>query len=308
MVSYEEATRLALEAGFDAVGICRAAPAEGIEAHYREWIARGYHGEMGYLTRNMEKRLDPTVLVPGARSVVSVLLSYNLPFTQVGPPPRVARFAWLRDYHQVLKDRLFGLLDRLRSAYGPVQGRAFVDSAPFLDRYWAARGGLGWIGKHSLLVSPEWGSFVFIGSLVIDLEIEAREHSMPPRCGRCTRCIDACPTKALLGAGVMNATRCISYLTIEKKSPLTAEEEATVAPWAFGCDVCQEVCPWNRRAKVSQLAHEMVIDRELLARIAAGESPPDNSPMLRADPHRLRRLLGLWQGLDGKGKVGNETI
>ena len=106
----------------------------------------------------------------------------------------------------------------------------------------------------------------------------------------------------------MNATRCISYLTIEKKSPLTAEEEATVAPWAFGCDVCQEVCPWNRRAKVSQLAHEMVIDRELLARIAAGESPPDNSPMLRADPHRLRRLLGLWQGQDGKGEVGNETI
>ena len=216
-------------------------------------------------------------------------------------PPKVSRYALLRDYHKLLKSRLFTLLNRLRAQYGAVEGRPFVDSAPFLDRYWAVLGGLGWIGKNGLLISPRWGSFVFIGALVVTLEVEPREGAMPARCGKCTRCLDACPTKALLQPALLDARRCISYLTIEKKSPLTEGERALLDGWAYGCDVCQMVCPWNRRAARSGLEREVLIDRGLLDAYAQGKAdlPPD-SPMRRANPARLRELLGGGrEGLEG---------
>ena len=276
------------------MGISRASAVEGFAEHYREWLAMGYHGEMDYLARNFDKRMDPRLLVPGAKTVISGLLSYNLPPKYLlTTPPKVARYALVRDYHKLLKSRLFTLLNRLRELYGGVEGRPFVDSAPFLDRYWAVLGGLGWIGKNGLLISPRWGSYVFIGALVVTLEVEPREGAVPARCGKCTRCMDACPTKALLQPALLDARRCISYLTIEKKSPLTEGERALLDGWAYGCDVCQMVCPWNRRAASSGLEREVLIDRGLLNAYALGKAdlPPD-SPMQRANPTKLRELLG----------------
>lgn len=298
MIPYHEVRELALGCGLDDVGISSASAVEGVAERYREWLAMGYHGEMDYLARNFDKRMDPRLLVPGAKTVISGLLSYNLPPKYLlTTPPKVARYALVRDYHKLLKSRLFTLLNRLRELYGGVEGRPFVDSAPFLDRYWAVLGGLGWIGKNGLLISPRWGSFVFIGALVVTLEVEPREGAMPARCGRCTRCMDACPTKALLQPALLDARRCISYLTIEKKSPLTEGERALLDGWAYGCDACQMVCPWNRRAAGSGLEREVLIDRGLLNAYAQGKAdlPPD-SPMRRADPARLRELLGGGQG------------
>jgi iron-sulfur cluster-binding protein len=302
MIPYQEVRALALESGLDDVGISRASAVEGVAEQYREWLAMGYHGEMDYLARNFDKRMEPRLLVPGAKTVISGLLSYNLPPKYLlTTPPKVSRYALLRDYHKLLKSSLFTLLNRLRAQYGAVEGRPFVDSAPFLDRYWAVLGGLGWIGKNGLLISPRWGSFVFIGALVVTLEVEPREGAMPARCGKCTRCLDACPTKALLQPALLDARRCISYLTIEKKSPLTEGERALLDGWAYGCDVCQMVCPWNRRAARSGLEREVLIDRGLLDAYAQGKAdlPPD-SPMRRANPARLRELLGGGrEGLEG---------
>lgn len=302
MLPFKTLEQLAFSVGIDAVGVSRARPVEGVEPRYREWLERGYQGEMGYLERNLEMRLDPTRLVPGARSIVSVLLSYNHREKEVClRAPRVSRYALTRDYHSILKERLYRLFELLRGECGEVEGRVFVDSAPFLDRYWAQRAGLGWIGKNALLIHPQLGSFTFIGSLVLDLEIEPREREVQNRCGRCTRCLEACPTGALLAPGLLDARRCISYLTIEKKSPLTEAEEASTAPWAFGCDACQEGCPWNRKAKWASLDDEIIIDRELLEAFARGErNVPKSSPMRRANRERLRHLLLRHRGEEGE--------
>lgn len=293
MISLAELRKAALEVGFDDVGASVARPAEGVEASYRAWVDRGYQGEMSYLERNLEKRLDPTLLVPGARTVVSALLSYNIPLTpEMRRPPRIARYAWLRDYHLIVKEKLFTLLDRLRETHGDINGRAFVDSAPLLDRYWAERAGLGWLGKNTLLINRKLGSFFFIGSLVIDAAVESSEERHPARCGNCQACLEACPTGALIAPGLMDATKCIAYLTIEKKGALTMEEEKSLGEWAFGCDACQEVCPWNKRAATSNLHHEVLLTRSALADFSNGESPlPPDSPLLRANGERLRELL-----------------
>lgn len=293
MLPFVHLRELALAAGLDDVGVSVAVPVTQGQEQYLECLARGYHGEMSYLERNFEKRFDPTLLVPGAKSIVSALLSYKQKGEGVwSAPPKVSRYAVLRDYHFILKERLFRLLELLREACGTVNGRVFVDSAPFLDRYWAMRSGLGWIGQHSLLVSPRLGSFTFIGSLVVDIALEATEQPVRNRCGNCNRCVAACPTGALLGKGLVDARKCISYLTIEKKSELTAEEEASLSGWAYGCDTCQEACPWNLRAPETQLTNEVIISRTVLENFASGKEPlPPESPMTRANPERLRFLL-----------------
>lgn len=248
---------------------------------------------MTYLERNFEKRFDPTQLVSGAQSIISTLLSYKLEgegvWTEI---PKISRYAVFRDYHLILKERLFRLLALLQNEVASVHGRVFVDSAPFLDRYWAVKSGLGWIGKQSLLISPFLGSFTFIGSLVVDIEIETSKNAVKNRCGNCHQCIDACPTGALLGNGRMDARKCISYLTIEKKTPLTPQERNTLNGWAYGCDCCQDVCPWNKRAPETRISDEIIITREHLDAFAKNNVPlPTNSPMNRANPERLRELL-----------------
>lgn len=217
---------------------------------------------MAYMARNFDKRLDPTLLVPGAKSVVSVLLSYravDVPLCRMYP--RLSRYAVAFDYHRVMKDKLYHLLERLREEFGMVRGRAFVDSAPVMEREWAVRAGLGWIGKNGTLIHPQLGSMVFIGELIIDLEVDPDSKSVPNRCGTCTRCLDACPVGAIIQPGIVDSNRCIAYLNIEKRDPLTDEEYAMLNGWCFGCDACQDVCPWNKRARLVE--HPEMVKPEL---------------------------------------------
>ncbi len=245
---------LAFEVGFDACGVSKADFLFDDEYFLKQWLCNDYNGEMEYMERNLQKRLDPKLLLPNAKSVISVLLNYYPGNPEISTkPPKISRYALGEDYHKVLKNKLLQLLDKIRKEFGTVNGKAFVDSAPILEKSWAARSGLGWIGKNSLLVHPKLGSFVFIGELVVDLEIEMVDQKVPDFCGTCTRCIEACPTGAIVSPRVIDARKCIAYLTLAKKTPLTDSETESLNGWRFGCDTCQEVCPWNQKLKLASI-------------------------------------------------------
>ena len=245
--------------GFDACGIARATILEEESVHVEQWLKGEYEGEMGYLTRNKEKRYDPRLLVEGTKSVVTVLYNY-FPKQQIGDGNRykIAKYAYGSDYHEVLKRKLRRLLERIESQTGKLDGvRAFVDSAPVLDRAWAVRCGLGFIGKNTLLIHPplsltagcsqrHGGSFFFIGHLFLPLELEETGKTMSNHCGRCTKCIDACPTHALEAPFQIDARKCISYLTIEYKGTLESLDPESFKGWIYGCDICQDACPYNK--------------------------------------------------------------
>ena len=240
----EEADRL----GFDACGIARATALEEESAHVEQWLEGEREGEMGYLTRNKEKRYDPRLLVEGTRSVVTVLYNY-FPKQQIGDGEhfKIAKYAYGTDYHDVLKRKLRQLLERIETQTGKLDGvRVFVDSAPVLDRAWAVRCGLGFIGKNTTLIHPQKGSFFFIGHLFLPLELEETGNPMTNRCGRCTKCLDACPTGALEAPFRIDARKCLSYLTIEYKGSLDGHDPKAFKGWMYGCDICQDVCPYNR--------------------------------------------------------------
>jgi len=231
----------ALGAGFDLAGIAPLGPV-GTGQSFAEWLAAGFHGEMDYLRRGAELRADTTRPEPGMRSALVVALDYG----GRQPSGPVARYARGDDYHRVMWDRLDGLLDWLRHEAAPaVRGRAFVDTGPILERDLARRAGLGWFGKNTMLINPTRGSFFFLGALFLDLVLEPDEPFAEEHCGSCTRCLEACPTQAFTAPGVMDSRRCISYLTIEHRSEIPSEFRAAVADHLYGCDVCQEVCPWN---------------------------------------------------------------
>lgn len=256
-----EIENLALAIGFDGCGISQAESLELHDEHFSQWLNAGFHGEMGYMERNREKRLNPQLLVSGAKSVISVILSYKPQSDSLSlVTPKISRYAYGRDYHLTLKEMLYELLNQLRANYGAVDGRAFVDSAPVLDRAWAEKAGLGWIGKNSMLISPKLGSYIFIGELIVSLDIEPTSRTIPNRCGTCTRCIDACPTGAIVAPRTIDARKCISYLNIEKKSALTSDERNSLNGWAFGCDACQEVCPWNQKPLPTRCADFTPLD------------------------------------------------
>ena len=234
--------------GFDAVGISQAGFLEEEADRLEEWLRRDYHGEMAYLARNVDKRLDPRKLVPGAKSVVSLLYNYHTDTQPTDPDaPRVARYAQGQDYHHVIKWKLKELMKWAQQEWGEVGGRVFVDSAPVHERAWAAKSGLGWVGKNSLLLNQGMGSYFFIAELIIDVDLEP-DAPTADHCGTCTRCIDACPTGAIIQSGVVDGSKCISYFTIELRGAIPEPVHQHLAPWVFGCDVCQEVCPWNRHA------------------------------------------------------------
>lgn len=240
--------KLAAELGFQFCGISTADFLDEEAPRLESWLKNGYHGEMGYMERNFDKRLDPRLLVPGAKSVVSLLYNYYNPQKpQSTDAPRISQYAYGEDYHLVIKEKLFELLNRLREQLGDIQGRVFVDSAPVLEKAWAAKSGTGWVGKHSNLITREQGSWFFLAELIIDLELEP-DGPIKDYCGTCTRCIDACPTEAITPYEV-DGSKCISYYTIELKSALPADIAAQLGNWLFGCDICQEVCPWNRFAR-----------------------------------------------------------
>ena len=234
--------------GFDACGIASATLLEEESAHVEQWLEEGREGEMGYLTRNKEKRYDPRLLVEGTKSIVTVLYNY-FPKQQIsdGDKFKIAKYAYGADYHEVLKNKMRLLLERIESQTGKLENtRAFVDSAPVLDRAWAVRCGLGFIGKNTTLIQPKKGSFFFIGHLFLPNELAETGQPMANHCGRCTKCIDACPTGALESPFHIDARRCISYLTIEYKGSLEGHDPKTFKGWMYGCDICQDVCPYNK--------------------------------------------------------------
>ena len=234
--------------GFLSCGISRADFLEQEAPQLEAWLSQGHHGKMSYMEGHFDKRLDPRLLVPGAKSVVSLLLNYHTDQLQEDPEaPKIATYAYGKDYHFVIKDKLKELMKFIHQEIGAVDGRVFVDSAPVMDKAWAAKSGLGWIGKNTNLISKKVGSFFFIAELIIDLELE---YDLPAtdHCGSCTACIDACPTEALIQPYQIDGSKCISYLTIELKESIPSEFQGKMDNWAFGCDVCQTVCPWNRFA------------------------------------------------------------
>ncbi len=244
----EEAFRL----GFSDCRISRAEPLEEDARRLNAWLEAGMHGQMTYMSQNIEKRTDPRLLVNNAATVISTAVNY-FPETKQHPDlPQIAKYAYGKDYHIVIKDMLYRLLGKIKDRYENVSGRAFVDSAPVLEHAWAARCGLGWIGKHSLLIHPQYGSYVFLGELIINLEAEP-DPPTADRCGSCTRCMDACPTRAIVAPHVVDARRCISYLTIEHKGDF--DSTIDLHNRLFGCDICQDVCPWNKKAQPTDIEY-----------------------------------------------------
>ncbi len=230
---------------------CKVAMAGFLETEaplFEQWLQKGYQADMRWLENNFDLRMDPRLLLPGARSVVCLSFGYAPEKSMSASGPKIARYAYGRDYHKVLKKKLKNLLLELRARFGAFEGRGFVDSAPVHERAWAKRSGLGWIGKNSLLLSRNAGSYFFLAVLVTELEI-APDAPVADHCGSCTRCIDACPTQAIVADGVVDSNRCISYHTIELESVVPAEFRKDLNNWVFGCDICQEVCPWNRFSK-----------------------------------------------------------
>jgi epoxyqueuosine reductase len=240
----EESKRL----GFLSCGISKAEFLEAEAPRLEKWLNANMHGEMRYMENHFDKRLDPTKLVDGSKSVVSLLLNYFPSQTQNSESYKLSKYAYGTDYHFVIKDKLKQLLQFIQDEIGEVSGRAFVDSAPVLDKAWAAKSGLGWIGKHSNLLTQKVGSFYFIAELIIDLELDY-DSPTTDHCGNCTACIDACPTEAIVKPYVVDGSKCISYLTIELKDNIPSDFKNKTDDWMFGCDVCQDVCPWNRFSK-----------------------------------------------------------
>ena len=236
-----EANRL----GFLSCGISKAGFLEDEAPRLENWLNLNRNGQMSYMENNFDKRLNPTLLVDDAKSVVSLLLNYYPSEFQNPDSYKISKYAYGQDYHFVIKDKLKELLFSIQSTIGEVGGRAFVDSAPVLDKAWAAKSGLGWIGKNSNLLTQKVGSFYFIAELIIDLDLEY-DHATTDHCGSCTACIDACPTQAIVGPRIVDGSKCISYFTIELKENIPVEMKGKFDDWAFGCDVCQDVCPWNR--------------------------------------------------------------
>ena len=239
----------ARQLGFDYCGIARAQRLDEDARRLENWLLQGRHGNMKYMENHFELRIDPGKLVPGAKSVITLLLNYFPSASQKTDSPRISKYAYGKDYHEVIKKKLNRLLILIKENIGEVYGRGFVDSAPVLERTWAQKSGLGWIGKNGNLITRHAGSFFFIATLIVDLELDYDDSFARDFCGTCTKCIESCPTEAILPDKAIDGSKCISYFTIELKEMLIPSEmKGKFQNWAFGCDTCQDVCPWNRFA------------------------------------------------------------
>ena len=253
MINYKEKYSQLIKAeskrlGFLSCGISKAGFLEEEAPRLESWLNKNQHGQMAYMENHFDKRLNTTLLVEDSKSVISLLLNYYPSEEQNKDSYKISKYAYGQDYHFVIKEKLTELLNTIQSEIGAVSGRAFVDSAPVLDKAWAAKSGLGWIGKNSNLITQKTGSFYFIAELIVDLELEY-DYATTDHCGTCTACIDACPTEAIVSPYVVDGSKCISYFTIELKDNLPQEMKGKFNDWMFGCDICQDVCPWNRFSK-----------------------------------------------------------
>ena len=263
--------------GFLSCGISKAGFLEDEAPRLESWLNRNMNGQMSYMGNHFDKRLNPTLLVDGAKSVISLLLNYYPAELQNQDSYKISKYAYGQDYHHVIKEKLTELLHFIQTEIGEVSGRAFVDSAPVLDKAWAAKSGLGWIGKNSNLITQKIGSFYFIAELIVDLDL-AYDTPTTDHCGSCTACIDSCPTEAIVAPYVVDGSKCISYFTIELKDNLPQDMKGKFNDWMFGCDVCQDVCPWNRFSK------------------------PHNEPLFRATPEILSYSKSDWE------EITNDTF
>ncbi len=273
MSTFKHTTLIKAEAkrlGFLSCGVSKAEFLEEEAPRLEQWLQKGMQGEMAYMENHFDKRLDPTKLVEGAKSVISLLLNYFPEGTQQQGTYKISKYAWGQDYHQVIKSKLHSLQEFITENIGEVHGRAFVDSAPVLDKAWAVRSGLGWMGKHSNVLTRQVGSFYFIAELITDLELEY-DHPVTDHCGSCTACLDACPTGAIVQPYVVDGSKCISYFTIELKHEIPATVKDQFDDWIFGCDICQDVCPWNRFSK------------------------PHREPLFNVSPELLSMTKGDWE-------------
>jgi epoxyqueuosine reductase len=242
--------KTAARLGFDYCGIARSQKLEDDAVRLEKWLNKGLHGSMQYMEKYFDMRVDPSRLVPGARSVITLLKNYYPSQQQLPGAPKISKYAFGKDYHTVIREKLNDLIDGIRENFGDIHGRGFVDSAPVLERTWAQKSGLGWVGKNGNLINKQSGSFYFIATLITDLELEYDDDFAKDFCGTCTRCLDACPTDAILPGKVVDGSKCISYFTIELKEMLIPENmKGKFDNWMFGCDTCQDVCPWNRFSK-----------------------------------------------------------
>lgn len=264
----------AAQLGFDYCGIAKAQRLDDDARRLEAWLAKGMHGTMHYMENHFELRIDPRKLVPGARTVITLLMNYYPSQRQRSDAPQVAKYAYGNDYHWVIREKLGLLLTMIRQQVGEVEGRGFVDSAPVLERSWAVKSGLGWVGKNGNMITRKNGSFFFIATLITDLELAYDAPMAKDYCGTCTKCIDACPTNAILPDKVINGSQCIAYYTIELKELLIPSEmKGKFKNWMFGCDICQDVCPWNRFSK------------------------PNNVPEFTPIPEILNLSTGEWQAI-----------
>ncbi|MEC8616881.1 MAG: tRNA epoxyqueuosine(34) reductase QueG [Bacteroidota bacterium] len=243
--------RKCFDLGFSHVGISKSVFLEKEARRLEEWLSNDFNGKMSYMENHFDKRTDPGKLVDGAKSVISVLFNYHNPKKQLdNDAPKISQYAYGKDYHFVIKNKLKELQLFLMKKFGEINCRGFIDSAPVMDKVWAEKSGLGWIGKHSNLINKEVGSYFFIAELIVDIELE-EDIPINDYCGTCTKCIDACPTEAIVEPYVVDGSKCISYLTIELKDQILPNEfKDKMDNWMFGCDICQDVCPWNRFASV----------------------------------------------------------
>ncbi len=240
----------AIKHSFDFCGIAKAVKLDEDARRLEKWLQQGMHGNMHYMERYFDLRTDPSLLVPGAKSVITLLKNYYPSVSQQPSSPKISKYAYGSDYHEVIREKLNFFLDELKEKIGDINGRGFIDSAPVLERSWAQRSGLGWIGKNGNLIHKQSGSFFFIATLIIDVEMDYDDPVAKDFCGNCTRCIDACPTEAIQPDKVINGSKCISYFTIELKDLMMPDEvKGKFNNWMFGCDICQDVCPWNRFSK-----------------------------------------------------------
>lgn len=288
----QEAQRL----GFLHCGIAKAEVLTEDAQRLENWLKHQYQGKMAYMENHFDLRVNPQKLVPGAKSVISLIFNYYPEAEQQEQAPKISKYAWGIDYHYIIREKLNSLLDFIKEHIGHIEGRGFVDSAPVLEKAWAKKSGLGWVGKNALLINPKHGSFFFIASLISDLELSIDPPFQSNHCGTCTRCIDACPTEAIIGNALIDASKCISYLTIELKDELIPTAyKGKMEGWAFGCDICQDVCPWNKFSTATTEPHFKPIPEVLNLSLSEWEE------MTAAEFKKIFKSSALsrtkWQGM-----------